>query len=113
MLQWAWYKALKIYTAYAIGHIQALYNLIVRKCNDNKDIHSFISVPLITHSGNSHLVEFELKAQDVAKSEWLTHVGLDERQEELILVRSTLVHLQDDVQNTIRVQVETSCRQKK
>lgn len=25
----------------------------------------------------SYLVEFELKAQDVAKGEWLTHVGLD------------------------------------
>lgn len=49
----------------------------------------------------------------MAKGERLTHVGLDERQKEFILIRSTLVHLQDYVQNTIRIQVETSCREKK
>lgn len=72
-----------------------------------------ISLPMVTLSLNSHLVEFELKSQDVAKGEWLTHVGLDERQEKLILVRSALIHLQDYVQNTVRIQVETSCRQEK
>lgn len=56
----------------------------------------------------SHLVEFELKTEDVAEGEWLTHVRLDEREEELILVRPTLIHLQDDVQNPVWIQVETS-----
>lgn len=60
----------------------------------------------------SHLVEFELKTEDVAEGEWLTHVGLDERQEEVILVRPTLINLQDDVQNPVWIQVETSCGQK-
>lgn len=72
-----------------------------------------LSSHLTTHFGYSHLVEFELKAKDVAEGEWLTHVGLDERQKELILIRSTLVHLQDDVQYPVRIQVETSCGQKK
>lgn len=58
----------------------------------------------------SHLVELELEAQDVAEGEGFTHVGLDEGQEELVLVRATLVHLQDDVQNAVGVQVEASCR---
>lgn len=49
----------------------------------------------------------------MAEGEWLTHVGLDERQKELILIRSTLVHLQDDVQYPVRIQVKTSCGQKK
>lgn len=61
---------------------------------------------------SSHLVEFELKAKDVAEGEWLTHVGFDERQKELILVRSTLIHLQDDIQNPVWIQVKTSYRQK-
>lgn len=61
----------------------------------------------------SHLVEFELKTQDVAEGEWLTHVRLDERQKEVILIRSTLIHLQDDVQNPVWIQVETSCVHKK
>lgn len=52
---------------------------------------------------SSYLVEFKLKAQYVTQGERFTHVGLDEGQEEFILVRSTLVHLQDYVQNTIRV----------
>lgn len=57
----------------------------------------------------SHLVEFELKTEDVAEGEWLAHVRLDEREKELVLVRSTLIHLQDDVQNPVWIQVETSC----
>lgn len=63
---------------------------------------------LPVHQSVSHLVEFELESQDVAEGERLTHVRLDERQEEVILVRSTLIHLQDDVQNPVRIQVETS-----
>lgn len=48
----------------------------------------------------------------MAKCERFTHVGLNQRQEELVLVSSALVHLQDYVQHAIWVQVETSCRQK-
>lgn len=44
----------------------------------------------------------------MAKRERLTHVGLNQRQEELVLVSSALVHLQDYVQHAIWVQVETS-----
>lgn len=57
----------------------------------------------------AHLVEFELKTKDVAEGEWLTHVRLDEGEEELILVRPTLIHLQDDVQDPVWIQVKTSC----
>lgn len=66
---------------------------------------------LTVHQCLSYLVEFELKTEDVAEGERLTHVRLDEREEELILVRSTLIHLQDDVQNPVWIQVETACVQ--
>lgn len=56
----------------------------------------------------THLVELELKAQYMAEGDWLTHVGLDEGQKELILFRPALIHLQDDVQNPIRVQIEAA-----
>lgn len=72
-----------------------------------------LSLSLSTHSSYSYLVELEFKSQDVAKCERFTHVRLDERQEELILVRSTLINLQDYVQNTIWVQVKTSFTKKK
>lgn len=68
---------------------------------------------LTVHQFVSHLVEFELESQDVAEGERLTHVRLDEREEEVILVGSTLIHLQDDVQNPVRIQVETSCAHRK
>lgn len=56
-----------------------------------------------------HLMEFELEAEDVAQGLVLTHVRLDQRDEELVLVWTALVHFQNDVQHTVRVQVETSC----
>lgn len=59
-----------------------------------------------------HLMEFELEAQDVAQGLVLTHVRLDQRDEELVLVRTALVHFQNDVQHAVRVQVETSCGEK-
>lgn len=55
-----------------------------------------------------HLVELKLEAQDVAESLRLAHVGLNERQEELVLVGPALVHLQDDVQHAVGVQVEAT-----
>lgn len=54
-------------------------------------------------------MELELEAEDVAQGLLLTHVRLDQRDEELVLVRTALVHFQNDVQHAIRVQVETSC----
>lgn len=66
----------------------------------------------ISSHGCSYLVEFEFKAKYVAKRERFTHVGLNQRQEELVLISSALVHLQDYVQHAVWVQVETSCRQK-
>lgn len=54
-------------------------------------------------SWRSYLVEFELKPQNVAEGERLTHVGLDERQKELILVWTILVYLQNYVQHAIGV----------
>lgn len=60
--------------------------------------------------GCSHLVEFKLEAQNVAESEWLTHVGLNERQEKLVLIGATFINLKDDVQNPVRVQVEAAYR---
>lgn len=55
-----------------------------------------------------HLVELELEAKHVAQGLMLAHVGLDERNEKLILVRATFIHLQNDVQHTVWVQIETS-----
>lgn len=68
---------------------------------------------LLVQLSLSHLVEFKFKTEDVAEGERFTHVGLDERQKELILVRPTLIDLQDDVQNPVWIQVETSCGRKK
>lgn len=73
---------------------------------------SHILKQYISSHGFSYLVEFEFKAKYVAKRERFTHVGLNQRQEELVLISSALVHLQDYVQHTVWVQVETSCRQK-
>lgn len=54
-------------------------------------------------------MELELEAEDVAQGLVLAHVGLYERNEELVLVWTTFVHLQNDVQHSVRVQVEASC----
>lgn len=48
----------------------------------------------------------------MAEGERLTHVGFDESQEELVLITSTLVNLQDYVQHTIGIEVETSCQER-
>lgn len=53
-------------------------------------------------------MKLELEAKHVAEGLVLAHVGLDKRDEELIVIRATLVHLQDDVQHTVWVQIETS-----
>lgn len=45
------------------------------------------------HIGTTYLVELELEAQHVAEGLVLTHVGLDKRDEELIVIRAALVHL--------------------
>lgn len=66
----------------------------------------------ISSHGFSYLVEFKFKAKYVAKCERFTHVGLNQREEELVLISSALIHLQDYVQHAVWVQVETSCRQK-
>lgn len=58
-------------------------------------------------------MEFELEAEDVAESLVLTHVWFNQRDKELVLVRTALVHFQNDVQDAVRVQVETSCSEKK
>lgn len=54
-------------------------------------------------------MEFELETKDVAQGLVLTHVWLDQRDEELVLVWTALVHFQNYVQHTVWVQVETSC----
>lgn len=54
-------------------------------------------------------MEFKLEAEDVAQGLVLAHVGLNQRYEELILVRTAFIHLQNDVQHTVWVQVEASC----
>ena len=64
-------------------------------------------------AGGPYLVELELEAQHVAEGERFTHVGLDEGEEEVVLVRAALIHLQDDVQHAVRVQVETACGEKR
>ena len=63
----------------------------------------------LEQQGGPYLVELELEAQHVAEGEWFTHVGLDEGEEEVVLVRAALVHLQDDVEHAVGVQVETAC----
>lgn len=40
----------------------------------------------------THLMELELESKHVAEGLMFTHVGFDEGDEELILVRATLVH---------------------
>lgn len=59
----------------------------------------------------SYLIELEFKAKNVAKRERLTHVRFNQRQKEFVLIRPALVHLQDYVQHTVWVQVETSWKQ--
>lgn len=71
------------------------------------------SVVVAASKQQAHLVEFELEAQDVAQRLVLTHVRLDQRDEELVLVRTALVHFQNDVQHAVWVQVETSCADKR
>ena len=63
----------------------------------------------LEQQGVQYLVELELEAQHVAEGERFTHVGLDEGEEEVVLVRAPLIHFQDDVQHAVGVQVETAC----
>lgn len=44
-------------------------------------------------SDGLYLMELELEAKHVAEGLVLAHVGLDKRDEELIVVRATLIHL--------------------
>lgn len=54
-------------------------------------------------------MELEFEAEDVAQGLVLAHVGLYERYEELVLVWTAFVHLQNDVQHSVWVQVKASC----
>lgn len=47
----------------------------------------------------------------MAKCERFAHVGFNQRQKELVLIRSALINLQDYVQHTVWVQVETPWKQ--
>ena len=51
----------------------------------------------------------ELEAENVADGGAVGGVGAQQRHEETVLVRTALEALQDDVQHTVWIQVESTC----
>ena len=51
----------------------------------------------------------ELEAEDVYEGVPLTGVVMEKREEELVLLQVALKCLQDNVQHSVRIKVETTC----
>ncbi len=51
----------------------------------------------------------ELEAEDVNKGVLFTGVVVEKREEELVLIQVALKCLQDNIQHSVRINVETTC----
>lgn len=56
------------------------------------------------------MVEVEFEAKDMAQRLSITHVWLQKSNIELIQLRTALKRLQDDVQDSVGIQIEASCK---
>ncbi len=63
----------------------------------------------ISLSSPTHLELVELEAEDVYEGVPLTGVVMEKREEELVLLQVALKCLQDNVQHSVRIKVETTC----